>query len=106
MLSVKAQARCPPQTIGSERQTSNPDILQHSMAYSDRYYADRVRGATDLAVVFRADPRREEHQERAVPHLVDAVKEWQAYARVATSQYRLQLFSACITWIGGNCWEK
>ncbi len=63
-----------------------------SMAYLGRYYADKIRGAADLAV-FRADPVRKDHQEHAVRHLVNAVKEWQAYARVATSQYRPQLFS-------------
>ena len=63
-----------------------------SMAYLGRYYADKIRGAAELAV-FRADPRRKEHQASAVRHLSNAVKEWEAYARVATSQYRPQLFS-------------
>ncbi len=63
-----------------------------SMAYLGCYYADKIRGAAELAV-FRADPRRKEHQASAVRHLSNAVKEWQAYARVATSQYRPQLFS-------------
>jgi hypothetical protein len=63
-----------------------------SMAYLGCYYADKIRGAAELAV-FRADPRRKEHQANAVRHLSNAVKEWEAYARVATSQYRPQLFS-------------
>ena len=63
-----------------------------SMAYLGCYYADKIRGAAELAV-FRADPRRKEHQVSAVRHLSNAVKEWEAYARVATSQYRPQLFS-------------
>jgi hypothetical protein len=63
-----------------------------SMAYLGGYYADKIRGAADLAI-FRADPGRKEHHDRAVRHLVNAVKEWQAYSRVATSQYRPQLFS-------------
>ena len=63
-----------------------------SMAYLGCYYADKIRGAAELAV-FRADPRRKEHQASAVRHLNNAVKEWEAYARVATSQYRPQLFS-------------
>ena len=63
-----------------------------SMAYLGCYYADKIRGAAELAV-FRADPRRKEHQASAVRHLSNAVKEWEAYARVATSQYRPQLFS-------------
>ena len=63
-----------------------------SMAYLGCYYADKIRGAAELAV-FRADPRGKEHQSSAVRHLSNAVKEWKAYARVATSQYRPQLFS-------------
>jgi len=63
-----------------------------SMAYLGRYYADKIRGAADLAV-FRADGSREGHRQRAARHLGNAVEEWEAYARVATSQYKPQLFS-------------
>jgi len=63
-----------------------------SMAWLGRYYADKIRGAADLAV-FRADPARTEARNRAVRHLEDAVKAWEAYARAATSQYRPQLLS-------------
>ena len=63
-----------------------------SMAYLGRYYADKIRGAADLAV-FRADKNRKEHRRRAVHHLTNAVEEWEAYARIATSQYKPQLFS-------------
>jgi hypothetical protein len=63
-----------------------------SMAYLGRYYADKIRGAAELAV-FRADPGRKNHQVNAVRHLTNAVREWEAYAHVSTSQYRPQLFS-------------
>ena len=63
-----------------------------SMAYLGRYYADKIRGAAELAV-FRADPTRKKHQASAVRHLTNAVKEWEAYTRAASSQYRPQLFS-------------
>ena len=63
-----------------------------SMAYLGRYYADKIRGAADLAV-YRADKNRQEHRRRAVRHLNNAVEEWEAYARIATSQYKPQLFS-------------
>jgi len=63
-----------------------------SMAYLGRYYADKIRGAAGLAV-YRADKNRQEHRRRAVRHLTDAVEEWEAYARIATSQYKPQLFS-------------
>ncbi|MHC4313794.1 MAG: hypothetical protein ACYSW3_15155 [Planctomycetota bacterium] len=63
-----------------------------SMAYLGRYYADKMRGAADLAV-FRADPKSKKYQVSTVRHLTNAVKEWETYARLATSQYRPQLFS-------------
>jgi hypothetical protein len=63
-----------------------------SMAYLGRYYADKIRGAAELAV-FRADKNRKQHRQRAVRHLTNAVEEWEAYARIATSQYKPQLFS-------------
>jgi hypothetical protein len=63
-----------------------------SMAYLGRYYADKIRGAAELAV-FRADPKRKEYHNRAVRHLTNAVKDWEAYARAAAGRYRPQLFS-------------
>ena len=63
-----------------------------SMACLGRYYADKIRGAAELAV-FRADPARKAARDRAVGHLENAVKEWKAYADVATRQYRPQLLS-------------
>jgi hypothetical protein len=63
-----------------------------SMAYLGRYYADKIRGAAELAV-FRADPGRKKHHARAVRHLTNAVREWQAYARVSAGRYHPQLFS-------------
>ena len=63
-----------------------------SMAYLGRYYADKIRGAADLAV-YRADKSRARHRQRAVRHLENAVGEWQAYTRIATSQYKPQLLS-------------
>jgi len=64
------------------------------MAYLGRYYADKIRGAADLAI-FRADKNRRENRQDALCHFTNAVKEWEAYARVATSQYKPQLFSRC-----------
>lgn len=63
-----------------------------SMAYLGRYYADKIRGAAELAL-FRADAKRKESHKLAVRHLTNAVEEWQAYSRISTSQYRTQLFS-------------
>ena len=63
-----------------------------SMAYLGRYYAEKIRGAAELAV-FRTRPQRKEHHARAVRHLANAVERWEVYARAATSRYRPQLFS-------------
>ena len=63
-----------------------------SMAYLGRYYADKIRGAAELAV-YRADKNRQKCHQAAVLHLTNAVEEWEAYARTATSQYKPQLFS-------------
>jgi hypothetical protein len=63
-----------------------------SMACLGRYYADKIRGAAELAI-FRADPQRRENHRRAVAHFAQAVDHWEAYARSATLQYQPQLFS-------------
>jgi hypothetical protein len=63
-----------------------------AMACLGRYYADKIRGAAELAV-FRADSQRTANHRRAVDHLANAVEQWQTYASVATKQYRPQLFS-------------
>ena len=65
-----------------------------SMAYLGRYYADKIRGAADLAV-FRADNNRQENRRHAARHFTNAVEEWEDYARIATSQYKPQLLSRC-----------
>jgi len=65
-----------------------------SIAYLGRYYADKIRGAADLAV-YRADKNRQEHRRLAARHFTNAVEEWEAYARLATSQYKPQLLSRC-----------
>ena len=63
-----------------------------AMAYLGRYYADKIRGAAELAV-FRADSQRKINHRRAVDHLTNAVEEWETYTSVATKKYRPQLFS-------------
>jgi hypothetical protein len=75
---------------GKELAATLTDI--RAMAHLGRYYADKIRGAAQLAV-FRADSSRAEHKQRAIQHLSDAVKDWEAYATVASRAYRPQLFS-------------
>lgn len=63
-----------------------------AMAYLGRYYANKIRGAAELAI-YRADPERRANHERAVTHFTHAVRDWEAYARSATGQYNPQLLS-------------
>ena len=63
-----------------------------AMAQLGRYYADKIRSAAQLAV-FRADSSKHEHKQLAIGYLTDAVGDWEAYAKVASSAYRPQLFS-------------
>ena len=63
-----------------------------AIAYLGRYYADKIRGAADLAV-FRADSQQTRSHRRAVAHLTNAVKEWETYAEMSIPRYRPQLFS-------------
>jgi hypothetical protein len=63
-----------------------------TMAYLGRYYADKIRGAAELAV-YRQDSTKKQAHEKAIQHLNDAIAEWEAYSRLATSQYKTQLFS-------------
>ncbi|MFC1762795.1 hypothetical protein ACFL6U_12050 [Planctomycetota bacterium] len=63
-----------------------------AMAYLGRYYAAKIRGAAELAV-YRQDASLKQAHERAIQHLSDAVSQWEAYAKTATSQYKPQLFS-------------
>ena len=62
------------------------------MAWLGRYYADKIRGAANLAV-YRQDPGRKEAHEQAVRYLTDAVSKWEHYAASATRQYDTQLFA-------------
>ena len=63
-----------------------------AMAYLGRYYADKIRGAAELAI-YRQDASLKKAHGKAIQHLSGAVTEWEAYAKVATRQYNPQLFS-------------
>jgi hypothetical protein len=63
-----------------------------AMSYLGRYYADKIRGAAEVAV-YRADKSRKDRHEKAVKHLNNAVHEWEEYSRVASAVYEPQLFS-------------
>ncbi len=63
-----------------------------SMSALGRYYADKIRGAAELAI-FREDNSREQHHSMAVEHLTDAVSDWESYASIASAQSESQLLS-------------
>jgi len=63
----------------------------NAMAWLGRYYAEKILGATDLALFDRT--RKFEEQNSAVRRLETALEHWEHYASVATSQYRPQLLT-------------
>jgi hypothetical protein len=62
-----------------------------AMAHLGNYYAEKILGATDLAL-FDADGKAEQKQS-AVKHLETAAAHWKQYAATATAQYRPQLLT-------------
>ncbi len=63
-----------------------------AMAHLGRYYADKIRGAAELAI-YRIDRNRINAHERAVAAMNAAVSDWEAYAKAATAQYTPQLYA-------------
>jgi len=59
-----------------------------AMAHLGNYYAEKILGATDLALFDQSG--KAEQQASAVLHLQAALDHWKKYAAVATSQYRPQ----------------
>jgi len=55
-----------------------------AMAYLGDYYAEKIMGATELALG---------HKEPAIRHLEVALEHWKKYAAVATAQYQPQLLT-------------
>jgi len=62
-----------------------------AMAHLGNYYAEKILGATDLALFERSG--KAELKESAVKHLQQALAHWKAYAAAATAQYRPQLLT-------------
>ena len=81
------------EAVGETRNELAATLIDiRAMAHLGRYYADKIRGAAQVAV-FRTDPSKDEHKQRAIQYLTDAVQDWEEYAKVASSAYRPQLFS-------------
>ena len=62
-----------------------------AMAHLGNYYAEKILGATDLALFDRTG--KAELKESAVKHLREAMEHWKAYAAAAKRQYRPQLLT-------------
>jgi hypothetical protein len=62
-----------------------------AMAHLGNYYAEKILGATDLAMFQKTG--RVELQTSAVGHLEAALGHWKKYAAVATAQYQPQLLT-------------
>jgi hypothetical protein len=72
-----------------------------AMAYMGKYYAHKIRGATELTM-FR-ETRKKEHQNAAIKELTNAAKFWQLYTTTALSQYKNPLWTNRV----GYCdWQK
>jgi hypothetical protein len=62
-----------------------------AMAHLGDYYAEKILGATDLAMFEKTG--KPEAQTSATAHLEQALAHWKKYAAVATAQYRPQLLT-------------
>ena len=62
-----------------------------AMAYMGKYYAHKIRGATELAL-FR-ETREKEHQNAAIEELTKAAQFWRLYTSTALSQYKNPLWT-------------
>jgi hypothetical protein len=61
------------------------------MAHLGNYYAEKILGATDLALFEKTG--KPELQALAVAHLEKALGHWKKYAAIATTQYKPQLLT-------------
>jgi hypothetical protein len=62
-----------------------------AMSHLGNYYAEKILGATYLALLART--REARYRDTAVRHLETALAHWKRYAAVATAQYKPQLLT-------------
>ncbi len=87
--TLKLLANMPQSSADKELRQTLGDL--QAMAHLGTYYAEKIRGATDLAAYnARGDVKL---QTSAVEHLRAAADAWRRYASVATAQYRPQLLT-------------
>jgi len=56
-----------------------------AMAYMGKYYAHKIRGATELALY--RNNKKEQHRSRAVDEMTQAASYWDLYTNTALNQY-------------------
>ena len=71
------------------------------MGHLGGYYADKIRGATELAL-FR-ESNEAPHQQRAIQHLVNAARHWHDYATLALEHYKNPLWTNRVGYVD---WKK
>jgi len=85
LKQIESQSRNP----GREAQQTLRDI--QAMAWLGRYYAAKIRGATELALFRRTGTPT--HRQSAVTHLTDAARSWDRYTTLAATSYRNPLWT-------------
>ena len=82
------RAACPAQTAKELRLTLGD---YEAMAHLGNYYAEKILGATQLALYDSTGAP--ERKQEAIAHLTTALAHWKRYAAVATAQYKPQLLN-------------
>jgi hypothetical protein len=88
-LALVGELRASGQAISKELRFTLGDL--EAMAHLGNYYAEKILGATDLALFDRT--KEAEKRASAVRHLEAALGHWKKYAAVATAQYKPQLLT-------------
>jgi hypothetical protein len=78
-----------PETSEKELRLTLGDLA--AMAHLGNYYAEKILGATDLAMFEKTG--KPELQSSAIAHLDAALAHWKKYAATATTQYKPQLLT-------------
>jgi hypothetical protein len=88
-LTLELVGQMPEKVADKELRLTLGDL--RAMAHLGDYYAEKILGATDLALYDRSGTA--EQKASAVKHLEAALGHWKAYSAAATRQYRPQLLT-------------
>jgi len=94
--ALKGHARTTLQLVGEIPAGTNKELRLTlgdlaAMAHLGNYYAEKILGATDLALCEKTG--KPDQQASAVKHLEAALEHWRRYAAAAAGQYRPQLLT-------------